>query len=66
MEYTKDIILDLSNGQVGRKKRFSTLKRIWRYISNHKIITSVIIVTIGFIILDMYLITSFMNIISEI
>lgn len=69
MEYTKDIILDLGNGQVESKrnlKKGKLLKRFWNHISNHKIMTSIIIMTIGFIVLDMYLITSFMNVLTKI
>lgn len=69
MEYTKDVILDLGNGQVESKKSFkkeNLLRRLWKHISKHKIMTSVIIATIGFIVLDMYLITSFMNVLTKI
>lgn len=69
MEYTKDIILELSNGQETKKrnsKKRNILKKICSYISNHKIITSAIIAIISFIVLDMYLISSFMNILTEI
>ena len=69
MEYTKDIIIDLGNEQAGKKKNFKKvnfLKKVGEHITNHKIITTVIIATIGFIVLDMYLITSFMNILAEI
>lgn len=69
MEYTKDIILDLGNGQASQKKnlkKVNLLKKFAKHITNHKIMTCVIIATIGFIVLDMYLITSFMDVLTKI
>ena len=68
MEYTKDIILDLNNGQARNKKSIvkeNVLKKIWKHTLKHKVITSIVIGTIGFILLDIYLITSFINILAH-
>ena len=69
MEYAKDMVLDIKNGQgiknndkwiISKKK---LIKRgLFEKISNHKIVVSVVAVTIGFMIIDMILISSFINV----
>lgn len=69
MEYAKDMVLDIKNGQgmknndewkISKKK---LLKRgLFERISNHKIVVSVVAVTVGFMIIDMILISSFINV----
>lgn len=67
MEYAKDIILDLKKGQAlqGKdyKKRTKT-EKILRKILEHKIMTTIISLTIGFIVCDIMLISSFVNVLK--
>ncbi len=69
MEYAKDIILDLKQGQAlhgnDYKKRSKT-EKILRKILEHKMMTTIISLTIGFIVCDIMLISSFVNILKMI
>lgn len=69
MEYAKDIILDFKQGQAlqGKdyKKRTKT-EKILRKILEHKIMTTIISLTIGFIVCDIMLISSFVNVLKMI
>lgn len=65
MEYTKDIILNVNYGQVGKdKNRF--IQFFKGKILKHKIITVVISMTIMLITIDFILISSFINLLSHI
>lgn len=63
MGYTKDIILDVNYGQAEAKVNW--MKSILRTLSKHKMITSVISITIMLIILDCMLISSFVSVLSN-
>ena len=71
MEYAKDMVLDLKNGQEEKvdnewrnaKKKFA-LKGMLSKIGNHKIIASVLAVTLGFMVIDMILISSFVSVLG--
>ena len=67
MEYAKDIILE--NGQVLEKrqeKKKRGRKNIIHLITEHKIMTTIVTATISFIILDIVLISSFVNVLGKI
>ena len=78
MEYAKDVILDLKNGQASRKtnnirkekiktkERNSILNKVYETITKHKIMTTVITATVSFMVLDILLISSFINVLSKI
>ena len=63
MEYAKDISLKLNDGQARRK---GNVAKILKRLANHKIITTITIATIGFIIVDIMLISSFINVLAKI
>ena len=73
MEYAKDVILDIKDGQaVERKikserqlKRSGLGRRILTKISEHKIISSILTATISFIVIDALLIISFVNVLLK-
>ena len=60
MEYAKDIVLNLKEGQAERKT--GVIQRMAKKISEHKIMTTIISATISFVVLDVILISSFVNI----
>ncbi len=67
MEYAKDIILE--NGQVleeRQEKKKRGRKNIIHLITEHKIMTTIVTATISFIILDIVLISSFVNVLGKI
>ncbi len=78
MEYAKDVILDLKNGQASRKtnnirkekiktkERNSILNKVYETITKHKIMTTVITATVSFMVLDILLISSFINVLTKI
>ena len=72
MEYAKDIVLDLKNKtrKTSDKNVFAKgkSKLIWLYekITKHKVMTTVITATVGFMILDIMLISSFVSVLSKI
>ena len=79
MEYAKDIVLNLKSGQEvnkrdwrrTRNRRRNTQKvgifsKTLGKLLRHKIITTVMVVTIGFMAIDIYLVTSFVNVLGKI
>ncbi len=71
MEYAKDMVLDLKNGQEVKKddewrnaKKKFALKGMFSKIGDHKIIASVLAVTLGFMVIDMILISSFIDVLG--
>lgn len=65
MEYTKDIILNVNYGQAEKKQKFHWIKGVVDTISEHKLLVSVISITMMLMILDFILISSFVNILSN-
>ena len=65
MEYTKDIIFTVSYGQEVKKSRFRFLERISRIIGRHKMITTIVSITLMLMILDCILIGSFINVLNN-
>ena len=66
MEYAKDIILEVKDGQVVNNKKQGLWSRLSRSISNHKMLTTVITATISFIVIDLLLISSFVSVLMKI
>lgn len=73
MEYAKDIILDLNQGQVKKKKqqKVKSLKkqgicsRIVRNVWNHKMMTTVVVATISFMVIDVLLVSNFIKLLCN-
>lgn len=68
MEYTKDVILRVNYGQDGRtengvRKLFS---KFGKTIAKHKMMTTVVSITLMLMILDFMLVTSFVQVLSQI
>lgn len=67
MEYAKNIILDLGKGQTLEKKHtIKERKKIVQKIMEHKIMSAIMFLTLGFIMCDIMLISSFVNILGKI
>lgn len=63
MEYAKDISIKLNDGQARKKGNSS---KILKRLRKHKIIATITIATIGLIIVDIMLISSFINVLAKI
>ncbi len=68
MEYTKDIVLHVNYGQGPKVEKQGTklLNRIVWTIKKHKIITTIIAITIMLMVLDFILINSFIQVLGSI
>lgn len=67
MEYAKNIILDLGKGQTLEKKQtIKERKKIVQKIMEHKLMSAIMFLTLGFIMCDIMLISSFVNILGKI
>lgn len=66
MEYTKDVIFSVSYGQEARKSKLGLLGKLYGVIGRHKMITTIISITIMLMILDCILVGSFISILSGI
>lgn len=68
MEYTKDMILHVNYGQTIEKKKakWNVLERLSNTIAKHKMLTTIVSITLMLMILDIMLITSFVQILSSI
>ena len=65
MEYAKDIILDVHYGQA-LKKQNNLWSKILQKIGKHKIITTIVFITLILTVLDIILVTSFIQILTTI
>jgi len=67
MEYTKDMILHVNYGQEGRKQKenWNLFNKIGETITRHKIIATVISITVMLMILDFMLIASFVQVLGS-
>ena len=79
MEYAKDIILNLKSGQEVNKRdwrrtrnrrrnntKTGIFSRTLGKLLKHKIVTTVAIALVGFMAIDIYLVTSFVNVLVRI
>lgn len=66
MEYAKDIVLEVKGGQALKGKKQNLFIRIGKEIANHKMFTTIITATISFIVIDLLLISSFVNVLMKI
>ena len=68
MEYTKDMILHVNYGQgvKNKKKGWRLFYKISSVMEKHKIMTAVVSITFMLMILDIMLVTSFINVLSTI
>lgn len=78
MEYAKDIVLDFKTGQEAtsrdwrrkrnRRKKYSNgiISKLLNKMLGHKMMTAVLMATIGFMAIDIFLVTSFINVLSNV
>lgn len=67
MEYTKDILSNVNCGQTIKKKKGTYFfSKVLNSISRHKFITCIIFITVLFMVLDLMLVVSFVNVLSSI
>lgn len=66
MEYTKDLILNVNYGQAGAKHKWHIFETIWDKVTKHKLISSIISITIVLMLLDFVLIQSFISVLNSI
>lgn len=66
MEYAKDIVLEIKDGQAVNNKKQNLFIKFGKGMANHKMLTTVITATISFIIIDLLLISSFVNVLMKI
>ena len=67
MECAKDIVLELKGGQVGKhfkQEEKGVIHKIVGKVARHKVITTILLATIGFMVLDVLLISSFVNVLA--
>lgn len=63
MECVKDFRLELKEGQASNK---GLITKIAKKIMKHKVITTIVLATITFMVLDLMLIASFVSILGKI
>ena len=67
MEYTKDMILRVNYGQGGKQRKiWKGFYKISSVIKNHKIMTAVVSITLMLMVLDIMLVTSFVQVLSTV
>lgn len=68
MEYTKDLILNVNYGQAGKNKKreLTIFERLMEKIAKHKAISTIVSITLMLMVLDVMLISSFVEILSSI
>lgn len=68
MEYTKDLILNVNYGQEGKTKKggLTILGKVIEKITKHKAISTIVSITLMLMILDIMLVSSFVEILSSI
>ena len=66
MEYVKDIFVGTKQGQVekNRKEKSKKRKNFINKCLKHKMVVTIVLATISFMILDLLLITNFINILT--
>lgn len=66
MEYTKDVILHVNYGQEGKTKKsvWKLFNKFGETMAKHKMITTVVSITVMLMVLDFMLITSFVQVLS--
>ena len=67
MEYTKDVIFNVRYGQdvLKKSKKRCFFKRIQLLLNKHKMITAIVVVTFMFMIFDLMLISSFIEVLGS-
>ena len=66
MEYTKDVIFSVSYGQEARKNKFGLFGKLCGVIGRHKMVTSIIFITLMLMILDCVLVGSFIEVLQNV
>ena len=67
MEYTKDVVFNVHYGQdvLKENEKLSAFKRIRLLLNSHKMITAIVLITIMFMIFDLMLVSSFIEVLSS-
>lgn len=68
MEYTKDMILHVNYGQEVKKERkiLKLLNKVGKALSKHKMMTTIVSITVMLMALDFMLVASFMQVLTTI
>ena len=68
MEYTKDVILQVNYGQGVKDKNrvWSIFNKLGENVAKHKMITTIVSITLMLMILDFMLVSSFVQVLSSI
>ncbi len=61
MEYTKDIILNVQYGRKINFKERKAIKRLIHIYKNNKFIINILFVTTALIVIDLYMVSNFIN-----
>ena len=67
MECAKDIILEIKNGRdvsKEKKEKIGFWGKIINKVARHKVMTTILLATVGFMVLDVLLISSFVNVLT--
>lgn len=67
MEYTKDVILQVNYGQgvKNKNKVWSIINKFSETISKHRMITTIVSITLMLMIFDLMLVSSFVQVLSQ-
>lgn len=67
MEYTKDVILQVNYGQgvKNKNKVWSIINKFGENVAKHKMITTIVSITLMLMILDFMLVSSFVQVLSQ-
>ena len=67
MEYTKDVVFNVHYGQdvLKENEKLSAFKRIRLLLNRHNMITAIVLITIMFMIFDLMLVSSFIEVLSS-
>lgn len=61
MEYTKDIILNVQYGRKINLKERKAIKKLINIYTNNKFIINILLVTTALIVIDLYMVSNFIN-----
>lgn len=61
MEYTKDIVLNVQYGRKINFKERKAIKKLIHIYKDNKFIINILLLTIGLIVIDLYMVSNFIN-----
>lgn len=65
MEYTKDIILNVQYGRKINLKERKLVKKLTHIYKNNKFIINILFVTTALIVIDLYMVSNFINLLIK-